>query len=83
MTMSKELKRVKTYLGIVEVKKIYSINFDSTNDMQAIQDLRKQIKDNPSFKETDLERSGEKITIKEIKRRFEPGLIVLESINDS
>jgi hypothetical protein len=70
----KELTTEKEYNGYVKVTRIYSLGFESPNDAQAIIDL-KTIIPNEIFKDDFDEQT---ISIIEIKRKFEPEIVVVK-----
>ena len=70
----KELTTEKEYNGYVKVTRIYSLGFESPNDAQAIIDL-KTIIPNEIFKDDFEEQT---ISIIEIKRKFNPELVVVK-----
>ena len=73
---TKELTTEKEYFGYVKVTRIYVLGFASTNDAQAIVDL-KTIIPHEQFKDDHEE---ETISIVEIKRKFNPELVVVKDI---
>jgi len=74
MTMNKDLKTEKVYYGTVEVSRVYELCFESTNDAQAIKDL-KTIIPHEQFKD---DYRDEKISIIELKRKFIPKVVVMK-----
>ena len=70
----KELTTEKEYNGYVKVTRIYSLGFESPNDAQAVIDL-KTIIPNEIFKDDFEEQT---ISIIEIKRKFNPELVVVK-----
>ena len=70
----KELTTEKEYCGYIKVTRIYCLGFESPNDAQAILDLKTIIpheKLNDDFEE-------QTISIVEIKRKFNPELVVVK-----
>ena len=72
----KELTTEKEYFGYVKVTRIYVLGFESTNDAQAIIDLKKIIQ-HEQFR---YDHEEETISIVEIKRKFNPELAVAKDI---
>ena len=70
----KELTTDKEYTGYIKVTRIYCLGFESPNDAQAIIDL-KTIIPNEIFKDDFDEQT---ISIIEIKRKFNPELVVVK-----
>ena len=70
----KELTTDKEYNGYVKVTRIYCLGFESPNDAQAVIDL-KTIIPTEIFNENFDEQT---ISIIEIKRKFNPELVVLK-----
>ena len=70
----KELTTDKEYTGYVKVTRIYCLGFESPNDAQAVIDL-KTIIPTEIFNENFDEQT---ISIIEIKRKFNPELVVVK-----
>ena len=71
----KELTTEKEYNGYVKVTRIYSLGFKSQNDAQAIIDLKTKIENEPWLLSHFEEQT---ISIVEIKRKFNPELVVVK-----